>query len=54
MTYQNRILSAYEPASVLSFFEDICAIPHVSGDERAIADYIEAFAKAGQELGLIK
>ena len=40
-----RILSGYEPASVLSFFEDICAIPHVSGDEKAIADYIEAFAK---------
>lgn len=44
MTQQNRILSGYEPASVLSFFEDICAIPHVSGDERAIADYIESFA----------
>ncbi len=41
-----RILSAYEPASVLSFFEDICAIPHVSGDEKAIADYIESFAKS--------
>ncbi len=41
----NRILSGYEPASVLSFFEDICAIPHVSGDEKAIADYIEQFAK---------
>lgn len=41
----NRILSGFEPASVLSFFEDICAIPHVSGDERAIADYIEQFAK---------
>lgn len=40
-----RILSGYEPASVLSFFEDICAIPHVSGDEKAIADYIEQFAK---------
>ncbi|MBR5125086.1 MAG: beta-Ala-His dipeptidase [Clostridia bacterium] len=40
-----RILASYEPASVLSFFEDICAIPHVSGDEKAIADYIEAFAK---------
>ena len=41
----NRILAGYEPASVLSFFEDICAIPHVSGDEEAIADYIEAFAR---------
>ncbi len=40
-----RILSGYEPANVLSFFEDICAIPHVSGDEKAIADYIEQFAK---------
>lgn len=46
MSTTTRILSGYEPASVLSFFEDICAIPHVSGDERAIADYIEAFAKA--------
>ena len=41
----NRILSGFEPASVLSFFEDICAIPHVSGSEQAIADYIEQFAK---------
>ena len=41
-----HILSGYEPASVLSFFEDICAIPHVSGDEKAIADYIENFAKS--------
>ncbi len=41
----SRILQGYEPASVLSFFEDICAIPHVSGDERAIADYIETFAR---------
>ena len=40
-----RILASYEPAAVLSFFEDICAIPHVSGDERAIADYVENFAK---------
>ena len=46
---ENRILSGYEPANVLSFFEDICAIPHVSGNEEAIADYIEAFA---QERGL--
>ena len=37
---KNRILGGYEPAAVLAFFEDICAIPHVSGDERAVADYI--------------
>ena len=45
MSANTPILSGYEPASVLSFFEDICAIPHVSGDEKAIADYIEAFAR---------
>ena len=43
---KDRILAGYEPAAVLGFFEDICAIPHVSGDERAVADYIEAFARA--------
>ncbi len=46
----NRILSGFEPANVLAFFEDICAIPHVSGDEKAIADYIENFAR---ERGLV-
>ncbi len=39
------ILQGYEPASVLGFFEDISAIPHVSGDERALADYIDNFAR---------
>ncbi len=42
----DSILRGYEPASVLFFFEEICAIPHVSGEERAIADYIERFARA--------
>ena len=46
MSNLTRILTGYQPARVLSFFEDICAIPHVSGDERAIADYIESFARA--------
>lgn len=41
----DRILSAYEPQAVFRFFEDICAIPHPSGHEEAIADYIESFAK---------
>ena len=42
---ENRVLAGYEPAAVLAFFEDICGIPHVSGDEAAVADYIERFAK---------
>ena len=42
----NRVLAGYEPALVMQYFEEICAIPHVSGDERAIADYVENFARA--------
>ena len=33
------------PTSLFRFFEAICAIPHGSGNEKAIADYIEDFAK---------
>lgn len=39
------VLSGYEPQAVFRFFEDICAIPHPSGHEEAIADYIENFAR---------
>ncbi len=46
MEQKQPILQGREPAAVLRFFEDICAIPHVSGDERALADYVEAFARA--------
>lgn len=46
MNNQSRgILAAYEPQSVFKFFEDICAIPHGSGNEAAIAAYIEQFAR---------
>lgn len=40
-----RVLAGYEPAGVLAFFEDICAIPHPSGHEEKLADYVEAFAR---------
>ena len=33
------------PEAIFKSFEDICAIPHGSGNEKGIADYIEAFAK---------
>lgn len=41
----NYLLSEYEPAEFFKFFEDISAIPRPSGEEAAIADYIENFAK---------
>lgn len=40
------ITEGYEPAAVLRYFEDICAIPHGSGNEKGVADYIENFAVA--------
>lgn len=39
------VVSGYEPAKLFEFFEDICAIPHGSGNEKAISDYLVAFAK---------
>ena len=38
-------LSGLEPASVFSYFEEICAIPHGSGNTKPISDYLVSFAK---------
>ncbi|MCC8182785.1 MAG: M20/M25/M40 family metallo-hydrolase [Clostridiales bacterium] len=40
------VLSNLEPQSVFSFFETICSIPHPSGREDRLADYIVSFAQA--------
>ena len=39
------VLDHLEPKGVFKFFEDICAIPHGSGNTKAISDYLVAFAK---------
>ena len=39
-------LAGLEPAKVFEYFEEICAIPHGSGNTKAISDYLVAFAKA--------
>lgn len=38
------VLSKLEPAGVWKFFEDLCGIPHGSGNEKAVSDYCAAFA----------
>lgn len=38
------ILSDYKPLLVWKYFEEICAIPHGSGNEEKISEYIENFA----------
>lgn len=40
------VLSQLEPRSVFSFFEAICSIPHPSGHEGKLADYLVSFAQA--------
>lgn len=40
------ILQGLEPASVMHYFEELCAIPHGSLDTKRISDYCVDFAKA--------
>lgn len=40
-----RILEGVEPIPVFHFFEEICKIPHGSGNEAAISDYLKQFAE---------
>lgn len=40
------ILQGLEPASVMRYFEELCAIPHGSLDTKRISDYCVEFAKA--------
>ncbi len=40
------VLNHLQPANVLHFFEELAAIPHGSGNTKAISDYCVAFARA--------
>ena len=39
------ITKGYNPAKALAYFEELCKIPHGSGNEEQVAKYIENFAK---------
>ena len=39
------VLDGLEPAKVFSFFEEICSIPHGSGNTKQISDYLKDFAQ---------
>lgn len=39
------VLEQLQPANVLRFFEELCAIPHGSGHTKAISDYCVRFAR---------
>ena len=40
-----KVLQGLEPASVFGFFEDICAIPHISYHEKELSDFCVKFAE---------
>ena len=40
-----RVLEKLEPKSVFRFFEDLTRIPHDSGNEKELSDYLVKFAK---------
>ncbi len=39
------VLEGLEPISVFHYFEKICSIPHGSGNEKQLSDYLKQFAK---------
>lgn len=43
---KNYLISGYTPASLFRYFEDLCAIPHGSGNEAGVAEYLCDFAKS--------
>ena len=42
---EQMVTKGYKPESALAYFEQLCAIPHGSGNEEQVALYIENFAK---------
>ena len=42
---ENYKLAGLEPKAVFRYFEEICAIPHGSGNTKQISDYLVSFAK---------
>ncbi|MDR0964422.1 MAG: beta-Ala-His dipeptidase [Clostridium sp.] len=48
MTQKEGVLTGLYPSKVFGFFEEICAVPRVSGDARRFSIYLKEFAKARQ------
>ena len=42
---ETKKLAGLEPASVFGYFEEICTMPHGSGNTKIISDYLVNFAK---------
>ena len=42
---ENRVLAAVEPRNVMRFFEELCQLPHGSGNTKAASEWAVQFAK---------
>ena len=42
---ENRVLAAIEPKNVLRFFEELCQLPHGSGNTEAATEWALKFAR---------
>ncbi len=43
---KQTVTLGHKPEKALAYFEELCSIPHGSGNEEAVAHYIEDFARA--------
>ena len=41
-----EVLSPLQPRAVFHYFEELCAIPHGSGNTKAVSGWCAAFAQA--------
>ncbi|MCK5763016.1 MAG: aminoacyl-histidine dipeptidase, partial [Clostridiales bacterium] len=48
-----RVLENIEPKRVMFYFEELTRMPHESGNEKEISDYLLNFAK-GHELDVVQ
>ena len=46
METQKNVLAGLRPEAVFHFFEELCRLPHGSGNTKAASDWAEDFAKA--------
>ena len=40
-----EVLSPLQPRAVFHYFEELCAIPHGSGNTKAVSDWCAAFVR---------
>ena len=45
-------ITGYKPEKLFHFFEEVCAVPRGSGNEKGISDFLVKFAKGQKSVGI--